>query len=112
MRIGEELPRLRASDLPTRYGGEEFAVLLPQTDAANAFSLACEICQGIAAERVTLDSGEQLRVTVSIGVAELETGRKRPARAAGESLLEAADQAVYAAKQAGRNQVVCARHAA
>lgn len=104
--------RLRASDLPTRYGGEEFAVLLPQTDAANAFSLACEICRGIANERITLDSGEQLRVTVSIGVAELATARKRPAREAGESLLEAADQAVYAAKQAGRNQVVCARQAA
>ena len=87
-------------------------MLLPQTDAANACSLAREICQGIANERITLDSGEQLRVTVSIGVAELATGRERPARAAGEALLEAADQAVYAAKQAGRNQVVCAPRAA
>jgi two-component system cell cycle response regulator len=104
--------RLRASDLPTRYGGEEFAVLLPQTDAANAYSLACDICRGIASESITLDSGQQLEVTVSIGVAELATGRKRPARVAGEALLEAADRAVYAAKQAGRNQVVCARHAA
>jgi diguanylate cyclase (GGDEF)-like protein len=104
--------RLRASDLPTRYGGEEFAVLLPQTDASNAFSLACEICRDIANQDITLDSGEQLRITVSIGVAELAPGRDRPARAAGESLLRAADDAVYAAKQAGRNQVVCARNAA
>jgi diguanylate cyclase (GGDEF)-like protein len=104
--------RLRASDLPTRYGGEEFAVLLPQTDAANAFSLACEICRDIASQDITLDSGEQLRITVSIGVAELAPGRDRPARAAGESLLRAADEAVYAAKQAGRNQVVCAPNAA
>ena len=103
--------RLRASDLPTRYGGEEFAVLLPQTDASNAHSLACEICAGIGNEPITLDNGEQLTVTVSIGVAALENADKRPARIAGEALLEAADQAVYAAKQAGRNRVVGAKPA-
>jgi len=100
--------RLRTSDLPTRYGGEEFAVLLPQTDARNAERLAREICRAIGSEPITLDSGESLNVTVSIGVAALRTGDRAAPRAAGEALLESADEAVYRAKQAGRNRVVCA----
>lgn len=104
--------RLRTSDLPTRYGGEEFAVLLPQTDSENAHNLAWEICRGIGTEPVALDSGAHLTVTVSIGVAALAQTDHRPAREAGEALLDAADQAVYRAKQAGRNCVVCAPDAA
>ncbi len=100
--------RLRTSDLATRYGGEEFAVLLPQTDAANAEKLARQICGAIGTEAITLDTGESLRVTVSIGVAALAQPDRRSAREAGEALLQAADQAVYRAKQAGRNCVVCA----
>jgi len=100
--------RLRTSDLATRYGGEEFAVLLPQTDPANALTLAREICEGIACEPVMLDSGESVEVTVSIGVAALPASDRRPAAEAGESLLQAADRAVYRAKEAGRNRVVSA----
>jgi len=100
--------RLRTSDLPTRYGGEEFAVLLPQTDAENARVLADEICTGIAAEPITLDTGEEIRITVSIGVAAATARDQRPAREAGEALLQAADEAVYRAKEAGRNRVMCA----
>jgi diguanylate cyclase (GGDEF)-like protein len=100
--------RLRASDLATRYGGEEFAVLLPQTGRADAETLARQICRGIGGEPVALDNGELLTVTVSIGVAALARGDRRPVREAGEALLDAADQAVYAAKQAGRNRVACA----
>jgi diguanylate cyclase (GGDEF)-like protein len=104
--------RLRASDLATRYGGEEFAVLLPQTDATNAQRLAWDICRGVGSEPVALENGDRLSVTVSIGVAALATSDRRPARTAGEALLEAADQSVYRAKQAGRNRVVCAASAA
>jgi len=100
--------RLRTSDLPTRYGGEEFAVLLPQTDGRSAETLAWEICRGIGAEPIPLDDGQQLQVTVSIGVAALDAAATEPARVAGEALLEAADEALYRAKQAGRNRVVCA----
>lgn len=99
--------RLRGSDLPTRYGGEEFAVLLPQTDAASAETLAWEICRGIAGEPIALDSGDRLTLTVSVGVAALAAD-DTAADATGETLLEAADQALYRAKQAGRNRVVCA----
>jgi diguanylate cyclase (GGDEF)-like protein len=100
--------RLRSSDLPTRYGGEEFAVLLPQTDARNAHSLAQHICVGIAAEPVTLETGEQIKITVSIGVAAMAEGDERSPRETGRALLQAADDAVYRAKEAGRNCVVTA----
>ena len=100
--------RLRTSDLPTRYGGEEFAILLPQTDVDNAYSLAGEICRGVAAEPVSLENGDTVALTVSIGVAALPATDQRPARVAGEALLQAADGAVYQAKREGRNRVVCA----
>ncbi|MDJ0738611.1 MAG: DUF484 family protein [Gammaproteobacteria bacterium] len=97
--------RLRASDLATRYGGEEFAVLLPQTDIDSASALAAQIGAAIAAEPVMLASGDAVAVTVSIGVATLADGRRSTARDAGEAMLDAADRAVYRAKQAGRNRV-------
>ena len=98
--------RLRASDLPTRFGGEEFAVLLPETDLHNARLLAEQIRAEIAATTVTLESGEALTMTVSIGVAELDLQDQRSN--AGDSLLQAADRAVYQAKASGRNCVASA----
>lgn len=100
--------RLRTSDLPTRYGGEEFAVLLPQTDAENACILAHAICDGIAAEAIKLETGEQIKITVSIGVAAAANAKGQSPREAGEALLRAADEAVYQAKETGRNRVVLA----
>lgn len=101
--------RLRTSDLPTRYGGEEFAVLLPQTDAENARLLATDICRSIAGEGVILDDGQTLQVTVSIGVSALAAdGTPESPDKAGEVLLDTADAAVYRAKAGGRNRVVCA----
>jgi two-component system cell cycle response regulator len=100
--------RLRTSDLATRYGGEEFAVLLPQTDLRSARNLAREIGAGIAASPLILDGGEAVTVTVSVGVASLSADDRRDARKAGEALLQAADAAAYGAKMAGRNCVVCA----
>ena len=100
--------RLRTSDLPTRYGGEEFAVLLPQTDAENARLLGNAICESIAGRGITLDTGERVTVTVSIGVSALTGSAGQSPEKAGQALLEAADEAVYRAKAAGRNRVVCA----
>jgi diguanylate cyclase (GGDEF)-like protein len=99
--------RLRASDLATRYGGEEFAVLLPETDLDNALVLAEQIRETIASTSIALDLSDGVSVTVSIGVAELDPGDQR--QDAGERLLRAADAALYAAKSAGRNSV-CGSH--
>jgi len=88
---------VRSGDLPIRYGGEEFVVLLPQTDIEAA---------GHAAERIRVAIEKGSPVTVSIGVATV-CGKHCDA---GE-LIEAADQALYRAKQAGRNRVESGRPA-
>ncbi|MCB1773940.1 MAG: sensor domain-containing diguanylate cyclase [Gammaproteobacteria bacterium] len=97
--------RLRASDIPTRYGGEEFAVLLPQTDAGSATQLAEQIRQEVASEAIPVEGQGEIAVTVSIGVAAFEGSSEPDADPSGERLLAAADEAVYRAKSAGRNQV-------
>ena len=82
----------------TRYGGEEFCLLLPYTDQIMAQNLAQSICQQIAAERLML-RGRTLRMTVSVGTASCVPSCEQKA----ERLLDAADQALYEAKRAGRN---------
>jgi diguanylate cyclase (GGDEF)-like protein len=97
--------RLRTSDIATRYGGEEFAVLLPQTDAESACHLAEQIRQEVASEAIRVEGDCAVQVTVSIGVAAFDGAAEADADPAGERLLAAADQAVYRAKFAGRNRV-------
>jgi diguanylate cyclase (GGDEF)-like protein len=94
---------LRASDFAGRLGGEEFAVVLPDTDLAGAMSLAERLRAEIAA--LTIASGDQtISITVSIGVVPV-TAQDPSINAA----LHAADAAMYAAKTAGRNQVMAGR---
>lgn len=100
--------QLRGSDLAARYGGEEIAVLLPQTTPANACRLAERIRRGIADEPIRLHDGSELRVTVSIGVGAVTPGRDADIERLAQGLLEEADQLVYAAKNGGRNRVCCA----
>ncbi len=92
--------QLRTSDILARYGGEEFAVLLPETDGRAAFELAGRIRQALS--EVVFDFGEVLpcQVTVSIGVAAFPGDAERE-----EALVSRADQALYAAKHAGRDRV-------
>lgn len=88
---------VRNSDLAARFGGEEFAVLMPQTSVDGATELA-ERIRG-AVQDASVSSGESiLRVSVSIGVAQWSG--ETP-----EQLIARADDAMYAAKSAGRNQV-------
>ncbi|MFM1892171.1 MAG: hypothetical protein RLZ44_1248 [Pseudomonadota bacterium] len=98
--------QLRSSDTATRYGGEEFALILPQTDRANARQLAERIRAGVAARPVQLEDGATVRVTVSVGVAGLPDNPSRNIETAAAALLEDADAAVYAAKRAGRDRVM------
>jgi diguanylate cyclase (GGDEF)-like protein len=91
----------RGVDEPARYGGEEFVVLLPETGLQGAAEVAERIRARIEAERVgRRDREAPLEVTASIGVATM------PASAQDlSSLIGAADQALYAAKRAGKNRV-------
>lgn len=92
---------LRGADLACRYGGDEFCVLLPETDLAGARPIAERVRLAIANLVVDVD-GSAMRTTVSIGVASY------PEHDAGElkSLLLRADQALYQAKRSGRDRVV------
>jgi len=95
---------LRDYDLAGRFGGEEFAVLLPQTTAVDAFRIAERVRASIAALNILVPgmaSAERIQVTVSIGVAALDAGSKRQLA----ELLAAADAAMYRAKACGRDQV-------
>lgn len=96
---------LRASDMATRFGGEEFALLLPQTDADEALNLAERIRHCIASHVIPIYATEELTVTVSVGVSQLDLQSNDSYGALGEKLLHEADSALYLAKQDGRNCV-------
>jgi len=92
---------LRTIDVLGRYGGEEFAILLPGTTRRNAATILAErIRHRVAEELVHTDAGP-VGVTVSVGVAAMEPTTRNP-----EELFKRADAALYEAKQAGRNRVV------
>jgi two-component system cell cycle response regulator len=91
----------RAQDLPARYGGEEIALILPDTSRAVAAAVAETIRRAVAARPITSGT-RSIPITVSIGVATYEPNGPlvEPAH-----LIKAADMAVYAAKHGGRNCV-------
>lgn len=95
---------LREVDIPARLGGEEFAILLPETDGARAVEAAERLREKIATTKVPLPAGLPVHFTVSIGVVTL-TGRQVNM----DMLLSQADEALYRAKNSGRN-TVCAAH--
>lgn len=92
---------VRGADLACRYGGEEFVVVMPDTDAASAASIAERLRGMIEAVPFVLPGGAQLHITASIGIASFCAGTDTP-----EQLLKSADKALYQAKNSGRNRVV------
>jgi len=97
---------LRALDLGARYGGEEFLVVMPGAGMAEANIAAERLRASVAETGFELPDGTRIAVTVSIGVAQAGRGE------ALEAFLRRADEALYAAKNAGRNQVQAADNAA
>ncbi len=96
---------LRTVDIVGRIGGEEFAVLLPETGLAQATEVAERLREHVAQAALVFDAGQSQHFTVSIGVTtvlEKETNL--------DILLSEADRALYEAKEAGRNRVVAAGH--
>ncbi len=93
--------QLRAADMPCRYGGDEFALLLPETGLRGAHTIAERIREAVARLEVVVD-GACLRSTVSIGLAAF------PEHSTDEiqGLMRHADEALYRAKRAGRDRVV------
>ena len=99
--LGKRLTRqARAIDHVCRYGGEEFTVLLSETNSAAASYFAQRLCEIMEGEPWDLGNGTSISMTVSIGIASCPEHADRS-----QTLLAAADSALYAAKQAGRNRV-------
>ncbi|MCK8818049.1 diguanylate cyclase [Natroniella sulfidigena] len=91
----------REPDLVARYGGEEFVIILPETDRQGAVELGVRLNKSV--REMTVDyQNEKLNVTVSIGVANYQDGQQA------EELINAADNALYQAKEAGRDQTCVA----
>jgi diguanylate cyclase (GGDEF)-like protein len=98
---------LRMSDALGRFGGEEFVVLLIDADLDSAAMVAHRIRASVADEPFMLAEGQMLSVTVSIGVATLDDfEREHAIESVASALVGQADQALYQAKENGRNQVV------
>jgi diguanylate cyclase (GGDEF)-like protein len=93
--------RLRAQDIAGRWGGEEFIVLLPDTDATGATVLAEDLRVAVQQLRCLDPQGRPLPLTVSIGL----HAQPQPTSRQRDELLAAADQAMYQAKRLGRNRV-------
>jgi diguanylate cyclase (GGDEF)-like protein len=89
---------VREVDVAGRLGGEEFSILLPETDLAGAAAGAERLRHALAEQSLELE-GRTLEVTASFGVAELSSGQS------GDELLRAADAALYRAKEQGKNRV-------
>lgn len=94
---------IRDIDIPCRYGGEEFCLLLPETDLQGTEILAERLRKAIA-EKAVHQNGNIIPMTISIGVAALSDGQTK------EQFIDAADDAMYRAKQEGRNRVVTANN--
>jgi two-component system, cell cycle response regulator len=100
MRMGKVITScLRTTDMAFRYGGEEFAVLLPETRLQQACLVGNRIKNHIASQVFTPENGKKVSITISIGVTDLVENEKD------KSLIQRADKALYHSKASGRNKI-------
>ncbi len=92
---------VRGADLACRYGGEEFVVIMPDTDLAAAGIVAERLRARVASEPFRLPDGRMIDRTISVGIGSLETPLDTV-----ESILKRADGGLYEAKESGRNRVI------
>jgi diguanylate cyclase (GGDEF)-like protein len=90
---------LRTEDVAARWGGEEFMLVLPATDLQGAIALAERIRSSVKADPFTIDADRKCDITLSIGCAAFAGGEP-------DALVKRADEALYEAKEAGRDRVV------
>lgn len=103
------MPMLRKSDVLARFGGEEFTILLPDTDKKHALEIAERIRMEVSQISIVDDHNRPFNITLSIGVSTWQaTGKKITFEDAQNFLISQADKGVYLAKEAGRN---CVRYA-
>jgi len=98
---------LRSTDLVGRFGGEEFLVLLPESDLEGALRVVEKLRAAVERVSIQTDTGDALSTTISIGLASIANlpAGETPTP---EALIGAADRSLYRAKQEGRNRVVVA----
>jgi len=102
VRLGQVIRScLRKMDTAYRYGGEEFTIILPDTDADEARTVAERLRLAVGSEDFTDGRNPDVRITISIGVTQYFQEEKVA------SFVQRADQAMYRSKQAGRNKVSC-----
>lgn len=94
---------LRMPDKVGRYGGEEFLIILPHTNMAQAKKIVDRIRASVGNARTPIGGDKKLKVTISMGVTQFRKGEDL------EQLLSRTDQALYASKQAGRNRVTATK---
>lgn len=92
--------QLREYDIPSRYGGEEFCILLPQTNIEEARIVAERLRTAVEQTKIELENHKTINVTISVGLAELDV------KDMAEDLYMKADRALYEAKESGRNRVM------
>ena len=91
----------RESDLIARWGGEEFVILLPNTNQKGALKVASQIKEVISSHPISMAHGSSIKTTVSIGVSQIQNEDNNF-----EPALQKADQALYKAKKGGKNKIV------
>jgi diguanylate cyclase (GGDEF)-like protein len=96
---------LRSTDWMGRYGGEEFLLVLPETDIEGASGVAEKIRALVQRTAVEMEDGSLARVTISIGLASLADVPAKEGRITARDLIAAADRSLYEAKNGGRNRV-------